>query len=61
MKDCNPACASLASSFYLILKDAETMIDATPYRPLVGSLLHLSNTVRPKLSFSDGLHQLIFA
>lgn len=54
MTDCNAAKTPLPDGLDLSLGPQDVVSDATPYRQLIGSLLHLANTVRPDIAFAVG-------
>jgi len=54
MRDCKGASTPLACGVNLSHDESDVLAEATPYRQLVGSLLHLSNTVRPDICYATG-------
>lgn len=54
MTKCKSAETPLQARLKLSVDESEVLSHRTPYRQLIGSLLHLSNTVRPDISFAVG-------
>lgn len=54
MQDCKLVKTPLPQGLDLKVDDTEMLSNTTPFRQLVGSLLHFSNTVRPDIAFAVG-------
>lgn len=52
MTDCRAATTPLPAGLDLSMGEKNEVTETTPYRTLVGALMHLANTVRPDIAFS---------
>lgn len=52
MENANPSATPLPSNLDLMEEGSSPLPDQTPFRQIVGSLMHLSNTVRPDICYS---------
>ena len=54
MADCKPLSTPMEKNIKLTLDDSSTLVDATLYRKLVGSLIY-ATTTRPNIAFAVGV------